>query len=60
MLSGFGPFMATTGTLWAPRRSLTATVEQGDAAVTDEVISEIRAWLMPGRNTGSQPPGAAA
>lgn len=54
------PRMATTGTLWAPRRSLTATVEQGDAAVTDEVISEIRAWLMPGRNTGSQPPGAAA
>jgi predicted acylesterase/phospholipase RssA len=54
------PRMASTGTLWAPRQSLTATVEQGDAAVTDEVISEIRAWLIPGRNTGSQPPGAAA
>jgi predicted acylesterase/phospholipase RssA len=39
------PRMASTGTLWAPRRSLTATVEQGDEAVTPDAMAEIRAWL---------------
>jgi predicted acylesterase/phospholipase RssA len=39
------PWMATSGTLWAPRRGLLSAVRQGEAAVTDEIIARIRAWL---------------
>ncbi len=42
------PRMASTGTLWAPRRSLISTVDQGEAAVTADVIATIRVWLEPG------------
>ena len=45
------PRMVSTGTLWAPRRGLLSAVQQGEAAVTEEVIARIRAWLTPdGRN----------
>jgi hypothetical protein len=32
--------------LWAPRRGLLSAVQQGEAAVTDEIIARIRAWLI--------------
>ena len=47
------PRMASTGTLWAPRRGLLSAVQQGEAAVTEEVIGRIRAWLTP---MGRMPP----
>jgi len=39
------PRMAHTGTLWSPRRGLLAAVRNGEAAVTEEVVSRIRAWF---------------
>jgi hypothetical protein len=38
------PRMASTGTLWGPRRGLLWAVGQGEAAVTDDVIARIRMW----------------
>jgi NTE family protein len=42
------PRMASTGTLWSPRRGLLATVRNGEAAVTAETLARIRAWLADG------------
>ena len=42
------PRMASTGTLWSPRRGLLATVRNGEAAVTDAVVARIRAWSSDG------------
>jgi NTE family protein len=39
------PRMASTGTLWSPRRGLLATVRNGETAVTDDALARIRAWL---------------
>jgi predicted acylesterase/phospholipase RssA len=39
------PRMASTGTLWSPRRGLLATVRNGEAAVTDDALTRIRGWL---------------
>jgi predicted acylesterase/phospholipase RssA len=39
------PRMANTGTLWSPRRGLSTAVDQGEAAVTNEALARIRAWL---------------
>jgi NTE family protein len=39
------PRMASTGTLWSPRRGLLATVANGEAAVTEDALSRIRGWL---------------
>jgi NTE family protein len=39
------PRMASTGTLWSPRRGLLATVRNGEAAVTGEALTRIRRWL---------------
>jgi NTE family protein len=41
------PRMARTGTLWSPRRGLLAAVSDGEAAVTDRVLSRIEAWFEP-------------
>jgi len=38
------PRMAATGTLWSPRRGLLSAVHNGEAAVTDEVLSRIHEW----------------
>jgi NTE family protein len=48
------PRMSSTGTLWAPRHSLTETVAQAEAAVTASVIAQIKGWLE-----GSRSPGVA-
>ena len=39
------PRMASTGTLWSPRRGLLATVRNGEAAVTEESLTRIHGWL---------------
>jgi PAS domain S-box-containing protein len=39
------PRLITTGTVWAPASSLLEAVEQGAAAVTDEVVERVRTWL---------------
>ena len=39
------PRMASTGTLWSPRRGLLATVANGEAAVTDQLLTRVRGWL---------------
>jgi predicted acylesterase/phospholipase RssA len=41
------PRMTSTGTLWGPRHGLLSAVMQGEAAVTEEIIGRIRAWLAP-------------
>jgi NTE family protein len=38
------PRMAHTGTLWSPRHGLLAAVRDGEAAVTEEIVSRIRGW----------------
>jgi predicted acylesterase/phospholipase RssA len=38
------PRLIDTGTLWSPRRGLVATVRNGGAAVTDQMVERIRAW----------------
>lgn len=42
------PSMAHTGTLWSPRRGLLATVQNGEAAVTEEIVNRIRRWSTSG------------
>jgi NTE family protein len=39
------PRMASTGTLWSPRRGLLAAVDEGEAAVTRDVLARIERWL---------------
>lgn len=39
------PRLAHTGTLWSPRRGLLAAVRDGEAAVTQDVLTRIRGWL---------------
>ena len=34
-----------TGTLWSPRRGLLQAVQDGEAAVTDEILDRIRSWF---------------
>ena len=34
-----------TGTIWSPHRGLLATVRSGEAAVTDDVLTQIRRWF---------------
>jgi NTE family protein len=36
---------ARTGTLWSPRRGLLQAVQDGEAAVTDDILERIRDWL---------------
>jgi NTE family protein len=38
------PRMANIGTLWSPRRGLTAAIEEGEAAVTDRVLARVDEW----------------
>jgi NTE family protein len=40
------PRLASTGTLWSPRRGLLATAWQGEAGVTQENLDRIRGWLV--------------
>jgi predicted acylesterase/phospholipase RssA len=42
------PRMANTGTLWSPRRGLSAAVQNGEAAVTGDVLARIDAWFTQG------------
>jgi NTE family protein len=42
------PRMGRTGTLWSPHRGLLATVGDGEAAVTEPVLTRIRRWFAPG------------
>jgi NTE family protein len=54
------PRMAHTGTLWSPRRGLVTTVRDGEAAVTEEVVSRIRGWFAPdGATIAAASPGDA-
>lgn len=39
------PRMPRIGTLWSPAESLTEAVRDGEAAVTDDVLNRISAWL---------------
>jgi NTE family protein len=39
------PRLATTGTLWSPRRGLMAAVRGGEAAVTAEVLHRVFGWV---------------
>jgi NTE family protein len=39
------PKLASTGTLWSPRRGLLAAVRGGEQAVTADVLHRIDAWL---------------
>jgi NTE family protein len=39
------PRLTAAGTLWSPRHGLLSAVAQGEAAVTGDVVSRIRAWL---------------
>ena len=39
------PRMASTGTLWSPRRGLLMAVRNGEAAVTEAVVARIRNWF---------------
>jgi NTE family protein len=39
------PRIASTGTLWSPRRGLAAAIDRGESAVTADVIACVRAWL---------------
>jgi NTE family protein len=45
------PRMPHTGTLWSPRRGLLASIAAGEAAVTDDVLRQIRGWLAECRET---------
>jgi predicted acylesterase/phospholipase RssA len=38
------PLIRATGTLWSPREGLLATVRDGEAAVTDEILRVITGW----------------
>jgi NTE family protein len=42
------PRIRATGTLWSPREGLLATVRDGEAAVTAEVLRVIEGWLAAG------------
>jgi NTE family protein len=42
------PSIRATGTLWSPRQGLRATVRDGEAAVTDEILRVIAGWLTAG------------
>ena len=39
------PRMPHTGTLWSPRRGLLAAVRNGEDAVSDEILTRVRAWF---------------
>jgi predicted acylesterase/phospholipase RssA len=39
------PQMSHTGTLWSPRRGLSASIAAGEAAVTEEVLTQIGGWF---------------
>jgi NTE family protein len=39
------PLIRATGTLWSPRQGLLATVRDGEAAVTGDVLRTIMGWL---------------
>jgi predicted acylesterase/phospholipase RssA len=39
------PRIRRTGTLWSPREGLLATVRDGEAAVTHDVLDVIKRWL---------------
>lgn len=39
------PHIQRTGTLWSPREGLLATVRDGEAAFTDDVLDAINRWL---------------
>jgi NTE family protein len=39
------PRMASTGTLWSPRRGLLMAVRDGEAAVDDDVLARIGRWF---------------
>jgi NTE family protein len=47
------PRMPHTGTLWSPRRGLSAAIDEGEAAVTAEILARIRRWFPPGRVTSA-------
>jgi len=55
------PRLASTGTLWSPRRGLIAAVRNGEAAVSDGILSRIRSWLPdPARKAAVEPDGAGS
>jgi hypothetical protein len=37
--------MLHTGTLWSPRRGLSASIAAGEAAVTDDVLTQVGGWF---------------
>jgi NTE family protein len=39
------PRLAQTGTLWSARRGLLAAVQDGEAAVTEEIVTRIQGWF---------------
>ncbi len=47
------PLIRATGTLWSPRQGLLATVRDGEAAVTGEVLRVIMGWLAAGSRVAS-------
>ena len=49
------PRLASTGTLWSPRRGLLAAVRGGEAAVTDQMLYRIRGWLEADATAPSAP-----
>ena len=42
------PRIRHTGTMWSPREGLLATVRDGEAALTDDVLDVIKRWLDAG------------
>ena len=51
------PVIRATGTLWAPREGLLATVREGEAAVSGEVLRVIMGWLAADSLRVTQPNG---
>jgi NTE family protein len=54
------PRLASTGTLWSPRRGLRPAVESGEAAVTGGVLARIDRWFAHRRADVSARAAAAA
>jgi NTE family protein len=48
------PRLATTGTLWAPRRGLLAAVRNGETAVNGQVLARIHRWFRRDAHAAAQ------
>lgn len=54
------PRMASTGTLWSPRRGLLPAVHSGEAAVTSAVLARIDRWFANVTRSSREYPGTRA